>query len=187
MGARMSMDHSHEIIEWIRSHYFGKYRGIVKDNKDPTSRGRLKVQVKPVLDDLQVWAMPCVPYAGDGVGFYSLPPVESGVWVEFEAGDPNYPVWTGCFWADHETPGGADPDVKIWQTDSITVTLDDSSSEMKMASDQSSIAISDDVSIESGESTQTVGVDGVVSEQGSGKLEVTTAGVIVNDGAFEVV
>ena len=22
----------------------------------------------------------------------------AGVWIEFERGDPNYPIWTGCFW-----------------------------------------------------------------------------------------
>ena len=58
-----------QLIDWVRSRYFGKYRGTVTDNADPTSRGRLKVNVPAVLGDLEVWAMPCVPYAGDGVGF----------------------------------------------------------------------------------------------------------------------
>ena len=115
-----------DYIDYIRSHYFGKYRGTVSDNEDPTKRGRLMVKVPAVLGDVEVWAMPCVPYAGEKVGFYSLPPTGSGVWVEFEAGDPSYAIWTGCFWADNELPDSSGPDVKIWQTDSLTVRLDDS-------------------------------------------------------------
>ena len=48
------------------------------------------------------------------------------------------------------------------------------------------ITVSDDVKTESGQATHTVGSDGVVSEQGSGKVEVSTSGVKVNDGALEV-
>jgi uncharacterized protein involved in type VI secretion and phage assembly len=177
----------HELLEWVRSKYFGKYRGQVTDNQDPTSRGRIKVRVKSVLDDLEVWAMPCVPYAGPGIGFYSIPPVGAGVWVEFEAGDPSYPVWTGCFWADGELPVSSGPSVKIWKTDSITVQLDDDGDEMLMQnSSQSSVTIASDVTTASGQSTHTVGSDGVVSEQGAGKLEVTTTSVNINSGAFEV-
>ena len=46
------------------------------------------------------WALPAVPYAGDGVGFFMIPPIGASVWIEFEHGDPDYPIWTGCFWAD---------------------------------------------------------------------------------------
>src|SRR5713101_3323975 len=119
-----------DYIDYIRSHYFGKYRGTVKDNRDPTSRGRLKVNVPAVHGELEVWAMPCVPYAGKKVGFYSLPPKDSGVWVEFEAGDPSYAIWTGCFWADDELPDPTGPDVKIWKTDSLTVRLNDKADEL---------------------------------------------------------
>lgn len=92
------------LVAWARSHYFGKYRGRVTDNADSTNRGRLKVRVPSVLDDLELWAMPCVPYAGDGVGSYALPEPETGVWIEFEAGDPSYPIWAGCFWEDGQLP-----------------------------------------------------------------------------------
>jgi hypothetical protein len=161
------------ILEYIRSHYFGKYRGTVSDNEDPTNRGRLKVKVPAVLGDVEVWAMPCVPYAGDKVGFYSLPPTGSGVWVEFEAGDPSYAIWTGCFWADNELPDSSGPDVKIWQTDSLTVRLDDSADELLIQNGSGS--------------TLTVDSDGVVSEVGTNKLEVTAASVSINDGALEVI
>lgn len=79
--------------------YFGKYRGVVTNNIDPMQMGRLMVQV-PDIGGLfpQTWAMPCVPVAGIQNGMVALPIIGSGVWIEFEQGDPDYPIWTGCFW-----------------------------------------------------------------------------------------
>lgn len=93
-----------QLLDWVRNHYFGKYRGTVTDNGDSTNRGRLKVHVPAVLGDLEVWAMPCLPYAGNNVGVFMIPESGAGVWVEFEGGDPSYPIWTGGFWADSELP-----------------------------------------------------------------------------------
>ncbi len=183
----MQDDLTQMLLEWVRGHYFGKYRGTVSDNADSTSRGRLKVKVPAVLGDLEVWAMPCVPYAGASVGFYSLPAAGAGVWIEFEGGDPSYAIWTGCFWGDDELPDSSDASVKIWKTDSLTIRLDDNGDEMLLKNGgDSKITISDDVTTESSEASHTVGSSGVVSEQGSGKVEVTNSGVTVNDGAFQV-
>ena len=53
--------------------YFGKYRGIVTDNDDPNRLGRLRVRVQDVLGDQESgWALPAVPYAGNGVGLSSI-------------------------------------------------------------------------------------------------------------------
>lgn len=175
------------LVDWIRNRYFGKYRGTVVDNADPTSRGRLKVSVPAVLGDLEVWAMPCIPYAGAGVGFYSLPEKGTGIWVEFEAGDPSYPIWTGCFWADGELPDKSDAAVKIWKTQSLTLRLDDSGDELlAKASSGSKVTVASDVKSESGGATHTVGSQSVVSEAGAGKTEVTVASFKVNNGALEV-
>lgn len=181
-------DLQQDLLTWIRSHFFGKYRGIVKDNQDDTRRGRLKVSVPAVLGDLEVWAMPCVPYAGDSVGFYSLPPNGSGVWIEFEAGDPSYPIWTGCFWADNELPDTGGPSIKIWKTDKLTVRIDDDGDELAVSTDSNSkITLSDDVKLESGGATHSVGSAGVSSSSnGVGKVEVTDSSVSINNGAFEV-
>ena len=184
----ISREELQSLVDWVRGHYFGKYRGTVSDNADPTSRGRLKVKVPALLASLEVWAMPCVPYAGKKVGFYSLPAVGTGVWIEFEAGDPSYPIWTGCFWGDNELPDASDAGIKIWKTESLTMRLDDSADELliKNKSD-SKVTFSSDVKTESGRSTHTVGGSGVVSEQGGiGKVEVTVASVRVNNGALEV-
>ena len=175
------------LLEYVRSHYFGKYRGTVSDNEDETSRGRLKVTVPAVLGDVEVWAMPSVPYAGSGVGFYSLPPAGAGVWIEFEGGDPSYAIWSGCFWADNELPDPAGPDVKIWKTDSLTVRLDDSADELVIKNSLAAkTTYGDSVKTESFASTLTVGVEGVVSEAGIGKLEVTPAVVSVKSGVLVI-
>lgn len=79
--------------------YYGKYRGKVENNIDPMQLGRIQVSAPAVLGDGTLsWAMPCTPYAGSGVGFFAIPPVGANVWVEFEGGDPDYPIWAGCFW-----------------------------------------------------------------------------------------
>ena len=65
----------------------------------PMQLGRLLVQVPDVAGLIPTtWAMPCVPLAGMQNGMFALPIIGSGVWVEFEQGDPDYPIWVGCFW-----------------------------------------------------------------------------------------
>lgn len=79
--------------------FFGKYRGLVLNNVDPLQTGRLLVQVPDVTNVLpSSWAMPCLPFAGIQSGFFAVPQIGSTVWVEFEHGNPDYPIWTGCFW-----------------------------------------------------------------------------------------
>lgn len=79
--------------------FFGKYRGQVINNVDPMQIGRVQVIVPDVSSLLpSSWAMPCVPVGGFLMGMFAVPPIGAGVWVEFEQGDPDYPVWTGCFW-----------------------------------------------------------------------------------------
>jgi hypothetical protein len=78
--------------------YFGKYRGTVVNNIDPMKIGRIQVIVPDVGLTPSTWAMPCVPLAGKATGVYMIPQIASGVWVEFEHGDPDYPVWVGGFW-----------------------------------------------------------------------------------------
>jgi len=104
--------------------YYGKYRGTVVNNVDPMQRGRLLVQVPDVLGLVpSSWAEPCVPLAGPTgppMGVYMVPPIGAGVWVEFEQGDPDYPIWVGCRWgAKSDVPkmalagNPADPNIVI--------------------------------------------------------------------------
>jgi uncharacterized protein involved in type VI secretion and phage assembly len=95
-----------DLAEKVERRFYGKYRGFVVDNADPERLGRLKLKVPSVLgpDVATGWAMPCVPYGGDaGQGFLFIPEVGAGVWVEFEAGDLEFPIWVGTFWSK---PGG---------------------------------------------------------------------------------
>lgn len=90
----------------IEHHYYGKYRGIVVDNADPEQLGRLKVKVPSVLGNEIVsgWASACVPYGGDAnQGMLFIPEVDAGVWIEFEEGDLEFPIWVGTYWSK---PGG---------------------------------------------------------------------------------
>ncbi|SMC19701.1 hypothetical protein SAMN02745857_00772 [Andreprevotia lacus DSM 23236] len=183
------MDRLSEIERLVRNRYFGKYRGKVIDNNDSTQRGRLQVAVPAVLESLNLWAMPCVPYAGPSVGFYSLPPVGAGVWVEFEGGDPSFPVWVGCFWGDGDLPEEAtSPDVHLLRTTQGLISIDDGSGDMLLQNqNQASVTLAQDVTTVGGQAKQTVGSAGVVSESGAGgKVEVAGPGVKVNSGAFEV-
>ncbi|MBL8307899.1 MAG: baseplate assembly protein [Rubrivivax sp.] len=79
--------------------FFGKYRGTVRNNIDPEMVGQLQVEVPDVGGNMVLsWAKPCLPVGGPNMGMFSVPPIGAGVWVEFERGDPDYPIWTGVFW-----------------------------------------------------------------------------------------
>jgi uncharacterized protein involved in type VI secretion and phage assembly len=79
--------------------YYGKYRGMVINNIDPMQIGRLLVQVPDALGPIpSSWAMPCVPITGKQMGTYMLPQIGAGVWVEFEQGDTDKPIWVGGYW-----------------------------------------------------------------------------------------
>jgi uncharacterized protein involved in type VI secretion and phage assembly len=79
--------------------FYGKYRGLVVSNIDPMQQGRIQVQVPDVAGLAPLsWAMPCAPVAGIQNGMFALPQPGSGVWVEFEQGDADKPIWVGCFW-----------------------------------------------------------------------------------------
>jgi hypothetical protein len=162
--------------------FLGKYRGTVANNIDPMLLGRVQVTVPAVLGTGQMsWAMPCVPYAGAQVGLFMVPPVGANVWVEFEAGDPDYPILAGCFWGAGEVPASpAVPQMKVWKTDGITLTLSDLpgaggftlevqppvvATPLKMVFDSSGIELSN----------------------GAASVKLTPASVSVNNGALEVI
>jgi hypothetical protein len=114
------------------SRFFGKFRGLVTDNQDPLSLGRIKAKVPEVLTDVETgWALPAAPYSGNGVGVYTVPAVDAGVWIEFEAGDVSRPIWTGCWWGTDQLPkdetgSATTPDRKIIRTEQgLLLSLDD--------------------------------------------------------------
>jgi uncharacterized protein involved in type VI secretion and phage assembly len=162
-----------EVLERVRGRFYGKYRGSVIEIEE-NGRGRIKAKVPAVLKDTPTgWCDPCVPYAGDGVGIVFLPEVGSGVWIEFEGGDPSFPIWTGCYWRDGEFPAAASASKKLIQTKAgHQLLLDD---------EEQSIQLTD-----SNENTITLDQDGITLVRGSGKLQVSDSETNINDGAMEV-
>ncbi len=112
--------------------FYGKYRGLVTDNNDPNNLGRIRARVPAVLGTVESgWALPCTPYTGDGSGQYTVPEPGVGVWIEFEAGDPSRPIWSGCWWGDGQLPENnsgtmVTPPIKIIRSEQgLMVTLND--------------------------------------------------------------
>jgi len=86
--------------------HFGKYTGIVKDNRDDQNLGQLQVSVPAIFKpDELVTARPALPY-----GFFFVPENEAKVWVEFEGGDPGLPPWTGVQYVPGEWAPEAEAD-----------------------------------------------------------------------------
>lgn len=169
---------------------WGKYAGSVADTKDPEQSGRLQVVCPAILGSTPVWARPCVPYAGPGVGFFFLPPVGANVWIEFEGGETSRPIWTGCFWGKGELPpDAASADIKLIVTDAAKLTIDDGAGSVELTNSSSvKTTWSGDVVTEAGGAAHTVAAAGVVSESaaGTGKVDVSDSGVAVNGSAFTV-
>ena len=93
------------LVEHAGRRFYGKYRGIVTDIGDPNDQCRIRATVPAVLGEHPCgWAMPAAPFAGDGHGMVLLPRVGSGVWIEFEAGNLDAPIWSGAWWARAQRP-----------------------------------------------------------------------------------
>jgi hypothetical protein len=161
--------------------YYGKYRGKVANNIDPKQLGRIQVTCPEVFGDGQLsWALPCTPYAGPGVGFFAVPPQDADVWVEFEGGDPDYPVWAGCFWSDGQVPGDALATTKMLKTDGLTLTIDDLSGAGGVTIEVGSPAVAVPMKI-------ALTSDGIEISTGSSSVKLDPASVSLNDGALQVV
>jgi hypothetical protein len=136
-GQRTTLD----ALERDADRFYGKYRGLVVDNEDPLKIGRLRAMVPAILGEETTtgWALPCAPYAGTGAGFYAVPMVGAGVWIEFEAGDVSRPLWSGAWWAEGEVPMDeqstpSEPTRKILRSDlGLLVSLDDEAQTITIA------------------------------------------------------
>jgi uncharacterized protein involved in type VI secretion and phage assembly len=138
--------------------------------------GRIRAKVPVVFGDNETcWALPAAPYAGNGVGFFFVPPVSANVWIEFEAGNPEFPIWSGCFWGTGQAPTApAINNVKLIKTDTATITIDDTPG-------------AGGITIETSSGLKIV-LDsrGIELINGSSKVKLTPASVSLNDGALEV-
>lgn len=173
------------VVESLESHFYGKYRGTVEDNEDPTSRARLKVRVPAVMGDTAVWALPCLPLAGPGMGSYLIPEVGTGVWVEFEAGDPSFPIWSGCYWGDNQAPtdnagNTASPTLKVIRSkEGLMVTLNDSEQVITVSDQDGSNVVT--IEVQQGKITVKGAIKAVVEAPQIELVENATHPVVFGD------
>jgi len=157
--------------------YLGKYRGVVENNNDPNRKGRVQVSVPTVLGESTLsWAMPCAPYAGpEEVGSFTIPSEKANVWVEFEAGDPDRPIWSGCFWGEKETvparQGTAEQ--KLLKTKAGTIKIDDSAEELTIETSRGAKIVMDSQGIE-------------ISNGKGASIKLSGSMVSINGNALEV-
>jgi hypothetical protein len=163
--------------------YYGKYRGKVANNIDPMMLGRVQVTVPAVLGDGNLsWALPCVAFAGNGVGLFMLPPKDSNVWVEFEAGDPDYPIWSGCFWGTGESLGltGIEQMKVLKINKGLTVTINELPGAGGITLEVAAPLVSTPLKV-------VLNSSGIELSSGTAKIAMTLASVSINDGALEVI
>jgi hypothetical protein len=174
----------------VSAPFYGKYRGTVVNNLDPLQRGRLMVLVPDVLGMVpSTWAEACAPLAGPTgppMGVYLVPPVGAGVWVEFEQGDPDYPIWVGCRWgAASDIPPLARAGLPV----SPNLVLQSAGQNLLMISDMPPTPATGGIILKSATGAMIVVNDsGVYILNGKG-ASITLVGptITVNNGALTVV
>jgi uncharacterized protein involved in type VI secretion and phage assembly len=162
--------------------FFGKYRATVLNNLDPMGQGKIQVQLGDRYGMFpSTWALPALPFAARGTaGVVALPPVASMVWVEFEAGDPDCPIWTGAFWPDAggfplKALAGATPvtpNIHLQTTTGVSVTLSDlPATQVQVLTPTGAMVV--------------IGAAGITITNGQG-ASIVMAGksVIINEGAL---
>jgi uncharacterized protein involved in type VI secretion and phage assembly len=127
--------------------------------------------------------MPCLPVTGINMGVFTVPPIGAGVWIEFEKGDPDYPIWVGGFWGTAaEVPALAllgvpiNPNIVLQTTGQNTVLVSDvpgpTGGIMLKTKTNAMLSLSD---------------TGVILTDGKGGMITITAGVVtINQGALVI-
>lgn len=163
--------------------YFGKYRASVLNNTDPMLQGRIQVQLGDRYGLFpSTWALPAFPFAGKGCAMVAMPQIGSSVWVEFEAGDTDYPIWTGAFWPDAggfpalalaaATP--ASPNIHFQTVSGTTVTLSDNPAQNVLIKTTAGAMVM-------------IGTAGITISNGQGaSIALSGPSVIINNGALTV-
>jgi uncharacterized protein involved in type VI secretion and phage assembly len=163
--------------------YYGKYRATVLNNLDAQMQGRIQVQLGDRYGMFpSTWAMPAFAFAGKGNGIVALPQVGSSVWIEFEAGDPDYPIWSGAFWPDPNGipplamagPSPVTPNILLQTSLGTTVILSDNPAQEVFIKTVTGAMI-------------TIGTAGITMTNGQGaSIAMVGPSVIINNGALTV-
>jgi hypothetical protein len=162
------------LVERAGSTYYGKYRGVVTDIADPLNQCRIRASVPAVLGEHSCgWALPCAPFAGDGHGFVMLPKVGSGIWIEFEAGQLDRPIWSGGWWANGERPNPQGDEVRVIVSGKgHSVILDDEADTVKL--------------VHAGGPEITMTATEIVLTCGACEIKVGTSSISMNNGIVKV-
>jgi Type VI secretion system/phage-baseplate injector OB domain len=157
--------------------YFGKYRGKVENNVDPEQRGRVMVSVPAVTGSGTLnWALPAALYAGSSVGVWGIPPRGANVWVEYENGDPEQPIWSGCFWDRGQAPASpAVAEVVVVKTKTCTLTLSDLPGPLGGMNLETAAGMK-----------ITLGATAIEITNGAASIKLEGPKVTINNGALEV-
>jgi uncharacterized protein involved in type VI secretion and phage assembly len=169
------MEHTTErLVERVGSTFYGKYRGIVTDVRDPDNLCRIKARIEGLLDGEETgWAMPVLPFAGKEHGMVMLPSVDSGVWIEFEAGDLDSPLWCGGWFADNQRPDPQGEKVRVIVSEKgHQVVLDDDADEVKI--------------VHSGGAEIKLSSSGIELSFQACKLEISGTEISLNNGLIKV-
>jgi Type VI secretion system/phage-baseplate injector OB domain len=173
----------------FKRRYYGKYRGVVADNVDLDQQGRITATVLDVLGDVPTtWALPCLPVTGMiGLqsGMYVVPPIKANVWIEFEHGDVNKPIWSGCYWGDKS------------QIPTAALNEDPATPPILMQSvGQNSVMIGGDpltgITISCGPAELTTSPQitldptGITLSVGACSIKISVSSVSINDGALNI-
>jgi len=195
------------LAESMRTRHYGKYRGIVVSVDDPEKMGRITAQVPEILqEETSPWALPAAPFAGASHGLVLIPEVGDGVWIEFEAGDPSRPIWTGGWWASGELPDPGGTQARVLVTSKgHKLVLDDQNkeidllhsggAELKMTDDDITLTIGqsefkmtkDQISLKNGTTEITITSSDMTLKGGpTAQVKLSASGTDVNNGAINV-
>ncbi|MCY1285543.1 Phage-related baseplate assembly protein [compost metagenome] len=165
------------LVERVGTSYFGKYRGTVTDIDDPNDQCRIRATVPAVLGEHPCgWALPAAPFAGDGHGMVLLPKVGSGVWIEFEAGRLDHPIWSGAWWAEGQRPEPKGAGVRVIVSEQgHKVVLDDDANEVRISHGDESIA-----------KTITLTASEIIITCGACEIRLSNETISLNNGLIKV-
>lgn len=166
--------------------FYGKYRGTVINNVDPMKMGRIMAIVPDVSNVIPTsWAMPCLPVAGTQAGMFTVPPIGSGVWMEFEQGDPDKPIWVGGFYSTADVPVLA----QAVQPPLMGITLQTMTQQMIQVSDLPPTPVTGGIVLKSATGAMIVVNDsGIYIQNGKGaSIFMVGPTVTINNGALVVI
>jgi Type VI secretion system/phage-baseplate injector OB domain len=164
----------------VAKRHWGKYRGTVVNNLDDPPSGRLLVSVPGIV--ITNWAMPCVPLTDIAMGTFVRPRIGANVWVEFERGDPDKPIWVGCWWGEGQIPVMAE---------TCNLEVPPAITAMTIESGTAGISICDEPILAGGD---TPGNVNIIADEGAvtialspGSVSITAPTVTINAGTFDVI